>query len=284
LSSQNIGVLLTDWMMPGVDGPQLCRQVREREDRYVYIVLITGLGNPEQVLEGMSAGADDYLIKPVDPFTVHTRLVAAERVTSLHRQVADFRTQLEQANLELLGQSRTDPLTGLGNRRRMEEDLASVHARALRTQRSYGVAFFDIDHFKLYNDHYGHLAGDEALRQVSARLECAVRSGESVYRYGGEEFLLLMPDATPTDATAAAERIRQSVADANLPHNARPTAPPTVTLSGGVTCWIPGSEQSTVEILHQADQALFRAKITGRNKVQIDRPVAPQKEPAAAVT
>src|SRR5665213_2581960 len=92
LSTQDVDVLLTDWMMPGVDGPELCRRVRnELSDHYVYIVLITGLGNPEQVLEGMSAGADDYLIKPVDPFSVQTRLVAAERVTHLHRQVADFR-------------------------------------------------------------------------------------------------------------------------------------------------------------------------------------------------
>ena len=113
LSSEGIDVLLTDWMMPGLDGPELCRRVRdELSGHYIYIVLITGLGHPEQVLEGMGAGADDYLIKPVDPFAVQTRLVAAERVTSLHRQVADFRAQLEQANIELLERSLTDPLTG----------------------------------------------------------------------------------------------------------------------------------------------------------------------------
>src|ERR1700688_4468758 len=124
LSSQAVDVLLTDWLMPGIDGPELCRRVRdELSGQYTYVVLITGLGHPEQVLEGMSAGADDYLVKPVDPFAVQTRLVAAERVTGLHRQVADFRAQLEQANLELLGLSLTDALTGLGNRRRMEEDL-----------------------------------------------------------------------------------------------------------------------------------------------------------------
>ena len=120
----------------------------------------------------MSAGADDYLIKPVDPFAVQTRLVAAERVTVLHRQVADFRTQLEQANLELLGRSLTDPLTGLGNRRRMDEDLAThPRPRAARPAEPTRVALFDIDHFKLYNDHYGHLAGDEALRQVAHCLD-----------------------------------------------------------------------------------------------------------------
>ena len=197
LSSGEIDVLLTDWMMPGVDGPELCRRVRdELSAQYVYIVLITGLGHPEQVLEGMSAGADDYLIKPVDPFAVQTRLVAAERATGLHRQVADFRAQLEQANLELLDRSLTDALTGLGNRRRMEEDLARTHARALRIGRGFGLVLFDIDNFKLYNDHYGHLAGDEALRRVAQCLDKMARAGESVYRYGGEEFLLLLPDCS----------------------------------------------------------------------------------------
>jgi diguanylate cyclase (GGDEF)-like protein len=271
LSTRTIDVLLTDWMMPGMDGPELCRRLRgEPDGHYVYIVLVTGLGDPEQVLEGMSAGADDYLVKPVDPFAVQTRLVAAERVTLLHHQVRDFRDQLEQANRKLLQQSLTDPLTGLGNRRRMEEDLDGIHARAQRTQRSYGVALFDIDHFKLYNDHYGHLAGDEALRQVARHLDLATRAGESIYRYGGEEFLLVLPDCGGAEAHSAAERIRQSVTDAAMAHEARPTEPPTITLSGGVTCWTPGVGLTLPELLHQADQALFQAKGAGRNRLQAD--------------
>jgi diguanylate cyclase (GGDEF)-like protein len=268
LSSQAVDVLLTDWMMPGVDGPELCRRVREElHGNYVYIVLITGLGSPDHVLQGMSAGADDYLIKPVDPFAVQTRLVAAERVTLLHRQVADFRAQLEQANLDLLGQSLTDALTGLGNRRRMEQDLASTHAHAQRTGRPYALAMFDIDHFKTYNDHYGHLAGDDALRHVADHLTHAARTGERIYRYGGEEFLLLLPDATPADATAAARRVHRAVTNTAYPHAARPTPPPIVTLSGGVACWTPDSHLSSAELVQLADQALFHAKSTGRNHV-----------------
>jgi two-component system cell cycle response regulator len=274
LESERIDVLLTDWMMPGLDGPELCRRVRdELSGRYIYIVLITGLDDPGRVLEGMGAGADDYLIKPVDPFAVQTRLVAAERVTLLHRQVADFRAQLERANFELLGRSLTDALTGLGNRRRMEEDLGSTHARARRTDRSYGVALFDIDHFKLYNDHYGHLAGDDALRQVARCLDQSVRSGESVYRYGGEEFLLILPGCTPASATTAAERVRKVVKDAAIPHAARPTSPPLVTLSGGVSCWTAGSAMSVPELLRQADDALFRAKLDGRNRIHVATPI-----------
>jgi diguanylate cyclase (GGDEF)-like protein len=270
LSTEGIDVLLTDWQMPGVDGLELCRRVRSKLDgHFVYIVLITGLGHPEDVLEGMSAGADDYLVKPVVPFAVQTRLVAAERVTILHRQVVHFRDQLERANRELLERSLTDALTGLGNRRRMEEDLTHTHARALRVERSYGVALFDIDHFKLYNDQCGHLAGDEALRQVARCLDKAVRAGERIYRYGGEEFLLLLPDCGVNEAAEAAWRICREVADAVLPHNARPTPPPVVTLSGGVSNWTPGCTLSVPELLLQADEALFQAKSAGRNRVHV---------------
>jgi two-component system cell cycle response regulator len=270
LSAGGIDVLLSDWMMPGVDGPELCRRVREElTGSYVYVVLITGLGDHERVLEGMGAGADDYLVKPVDPFTVQTRLVAAERMTILHRQLIDVRAQLELANLELLARSLTDVLTGLGNRRHMEEDMANVHAGALRTGRSYGMALFDIDHFKLYNDHYGHPAGDQVLRQVAQSLRATARAGESVYRYGGEEFLLLLPDCTVDGAVMAAERIREAVKSMALPHLARPTPPPVVTLSGGVTCWLRDTDLTVLELLRQADEALYLAKSAGRDRIEV---------------
>jgi PleD family two-component response regulator len=128
-------------------------------------------------------------------FALATVLVAAERVTILHRQLARVRAQLEGANLELLGRSLTDSLTNLGNRRRMEQDLLQVHARALRAQNSYCVTMFDIDCFKFFNDHYGHRAGDQALRQFAASLNRVARTGESVYRHGGEEFRLVMSNS-----------------------------------------------------------------------------------------
>ncbi len=282
LSSGGIDVLLTDWMMPGVDGPELCRRVRQEPgDRYVYIVLTTGLDHPEHILEGMSSGADDYLIKPVDLFTVKTRLVAAERVTELHGKLARTQAELERANLELLEQSRTDELTGLGNRRRMEEDVARTHARALRVGRSYGVALFDIDHFKFYNDHYGHVGGDETLRRVASCIDIVVRAGECAYRYGGEEFLLLVPDCHPCDSIFfTGERIRRAVAEAAIPHGARPSAPSLVTISGGVSCWTPGSPFSAQDVIEQADEALFRAKSAGRNRVQVAASLGEQLEAA----
>jgi two-component system cell cycle response regulator len=279
-----VDVLLTDWMMPGVDGPELCRRVREELDGgYIYIVLTTGLDYPERVLEGMNSGADDFLTKPVDSFAVQTRLVVAERVTALHSKLAATQSELERVNLDLLEQSRTDELTGLGNRRRMEEDLARIHARAVRVGRSYGVALFDIDHFKLYNDHYGHIAGDEALRQIAARIELVVRASEACYRFGGEEFLLLVQDCDPVNSLfAASERVRQAVVDARIPHEARPSDPPLATVSGGVATWAPGSTASARDVIESADEALYVAKESGRNRIQVARSVllGPEVVPA----
>jgi diguanylate cyclase (GGDEF)-like protein len=283
LSSGGIDVLLTDWMMPGLDGPELCRLVRDEPgDSYTYIVLTTGLDHPEHVLEGMSAGADDYLIKPVDSFAVQTRLIAAERMTGLHARLAQTQAELERVNLELLERSLTDELTGLGNRRRMVEDLARTHARALRAGRTYGVALFDIDHFKLYNDHYGHVAGDETLRRVALCIDLVVRAGECAYRYGGEEFLLLMPDCSPDAVLVTAERVRRAILDAAIAHAARPSEPPFVTLSGGVSCWTPGSALSEREVVQEADEALFRAKAADRNRIRVAPSLERLLEAAAA--
>ena len=286
LSSGGIDVLLTDWMMPGLDGPELCRRVRgEPGDSYIYIVLTTGLDHPEHILEGMGAGADDYLTKPVDSFAVQTRLVAAERVTGLHSKLAQTQAELERANFELLERSLTDELTGLGNRRRMEEDLARTHARAVRLGRPYGVALFDIDHFKFYNDHYGHIAGDETLRRVAACIDLVVRAGECAYRYGGEEFLLLMPDCEPTNSIfVTGERIRQTLVEAEISHAARPSSPSLVTLSGGVSCWTPGSPLSPLDVIEQADEALFLAKSAGRNRMRAAPSLAVQVDADASVS
>lgn len=266
LQAHPVEVLLTDWMMPGVDGPELCRRVRyELTDRYVYVVMVTGLSDPAQILEGMSAGADDYLVKPADKFAIQTRLVAAERVTALHRQVSHFRSQLEDANAELRRQSLTDPLTGLGNRRRMAEDLQRI-AGDSPAGRNYVVALFDIDYFKAYNDHYGHLSGDLALQRVARCLERRLQACDRAYRYGGEEFLLLMRDRSTGDALATAEEIRRDILLDAIPHDARSTGPPLVTVSAGVTAWDPVGEPIE-PVLEHADTLLYQAKSAGRNQV-----------------
>jgi two-component system chemotaxis response regulator CheY len=272
-SVSGIDMLLTDWLMPGLDGPDLCRRVRaEANGQYSYIVLITGLRRPDQVLEGMNAGADDYLVKPIEPFALRTRLIAAQRVIDLHDKLRESQAKLETSNRELLELSLNDELTGLGNRRRMEEDLKHTHARAERSGRAYAITVFDVDHFKLYNDHYGHGAGDEALRSVAHSVTGASRTGERIYRQGGEELMALFPDCETVEAAAtAATRMREAVAALRIPHAARPTDPDIVTVSCGVVQWAPGCGLTSAELLEVADAALYQAKSAGRNRVRIAR-------------
>ena len=265
LQSQPFDVLLTDWKMPGVEGTELCRRLRaDPGAAYTYIVLITSLSDHDQVLAGMDAGADDYLGKPVDPFQVETRLVAARRVTHLHSQIRDYRERLELANLELLAQSRTDVLTGLGNRRLMERDLSIALERGRRQHGSFSVALFDIDHFKPYNDHYGHAAGDEALRRTAQALAGACRREDIAYRYGGEEFLVILPAGGLAAALSAAERLRTAVESEAIPHAY--SSHSVITVSGGVATWA-SSYASLVELLEAADRALYDSKVAGRNQV-----------------
>jgi two-component system chemotaxis response regulator CheY len=267
LQSSAIDLLITDWMMPGIDGPELCRRIRARDDdTYTYIILATVVSDRDHVLEGMRAGADDYLIKPIDPFAVQTRLIAAERVTALHRQIAEFRLQLERLNRDLAEQARTDALTQLGNRLRLHEDLDVVHARAARHQRPYSVALFDLDHFKSYNDSYGHPEGDRALQQVAAVLAADIRTADAAYRYGGEEFLVLLADERLPEAFVIAERLRQTIESVALTHRAGESG--VLTISAGVASFDPGqASRSAAEIVERADQALYLAKQDGRNRV-----------------
>ncbi|MHA7292177.1 GGDEF domain-containing protein [Arthrobacter sp. MDT3-24] len=182
-------VVVTDLMMPGLDGLGLCRAIRraEKDSSYTYLILLTSLGAREDVLAGMDAGADDYVTKPLDPFTLHTRLIVALRVTSLHTELAGYRRMLAE-------QARTDPLTGLRNRLTLPEDLQQLHRRSERYGLDYCLAMCDVDNFKSYNDTYGHQAGDAALKTVADALAGQVRQSDGIYRYGGEEFLLLLPD------------------------------------------------------------------------------------------
>jgi two-component system, cell cycle response regulator len=265
LNDRPVDVLLTDWMMPGVDGIELCRRVRAADDRgYTYIIIATALSERDQIIEGMQAGADDYLTKPLEPFDVRTRLIAATRVTALHRQIVEFRDELERLNAEVGLQARTDPLTQLGNRLRLHEDLEAVHNRARRHQTPYSVALCDIDLFKRYNDTNGHLQGDEALRLVAAGIAQNCRASERAYRYGGEEFIVIYSDEARDGASVAGERLRRTVEELAIPLGA--DRPGVITISVGIATWDPAVERDTDEVLKEADAALYQAKERGRNR------------------
>ena len=258
-------VVITDRMMPEIDGLELCRRIRGDDlGLYTYVVLTTALGAQGDILAGMEAGADDYLTKPVDPFDLQTRLIAADRTTRLHRQLARYREELERLNAHLAVVARTDALTGVGNRRRLDEDLVGIHSRSQRHEWSYSIAMFDLDWFKAYNDSYGHVAGDEALRTVAAELLRGARAGDGVYRYGGEEFVVVLPDEAE-GAIVAAERLRASVEALALPHQESPYG--VITVSAGVATTLPARGSALTAVVDAADRALYEAKQHGRNRV-----------------
>jgi diguanylate cyclase (GGDEF)-like protein len=260
-------VLITDLMMPGLDGFELCRRVRERSgEHYTYIVLATARSGRDDVLAGVVAGADDYLVKPVEPFDLQVRLTAAERVTSLHRQVHEASAELQRLNAELVATARTDALTGLGNRRRFDEDLAQIHARARRRGVPYTVAVADIDHFKSYNDRFGHIAGDQTLRAAGQVLREACRRSDAVYRYGGEEFVMLFVDEHLSSVVVAAERARREVEALRHDADGHPLEAP-ITISVGLAQYDGVSDISSADIVVRADRALYAAKAAGRNGV-----------------
>jgi two-component system chemotaxis response regulator CheY len=263
---QPVDVVISDWVMPGYDGPALCELVRgHSESVYTYFILLTGLTDKAHFLKGMEAGADDYLTKPFDREELQARLLAAGRVMELHRRLGQQNADLAALNQALFDSARTDPLTGLGNRLRLWEDLQLVLARAERYGHQYAVALCDVDHFKKYNDQYGHQAGDLALRTVAQSIAGCCRQGDAAYRYGGEEFLVLLPEQDRLGATIALNRIRQAVQSLGIPHAGNPIG--VVTLSAGIALAERAAVPSAEALLSRADAALYEAKDAGRNRV-----------------
>jgi two-component system cell cycle response regulator len=260
-------VVISDWKMPGLNGLELCREIRAHPTGgYAYFIMVTNQRGANEVIEGMNSGADDYLLKPLDADDLRARLVAAARLTSLHHRIASQQAELEHLNLELAAVARSDPLTALGNRRALEEDLELLEARMVRYGGRFCMALLDVDHFKSYNDTYGHQAGDRVLEVVAGQLRAQARGGDSLYRYGGEEFLCIFPEQSLTTGTVAVERMRSGIERLAIPHVDNPAG--VLTISAGMAILDPDHATSAVKVLKEADEALYRAKQLGRNRVE----------------
>ncbi len=263
-----VNVVISDRMMPGMDGIELCRRIRASpQPGYTYFIFLSALSEREEAFAGLQAGADDYLTKPFVPDDLRARLLVAARITELHRQLIEQQAELKRLNQELFEQGRRDPLTHLGNRLRLMEDLVVVIGQAERYDKRYCAVLCDVDHFKAYNDFYGHLAGDEVLQKIAQTIVKNCRNGDAAYRFGGEEFLIILPEQTEASAAIAAERLRKTIEALALPHQAR-IPPGVVTISAGVAALEPGDYKAPHLWLKRADDALYQAKRDGRNCVR----------------
>lgn len=269
---ENVDVIVSDWIMPGMDGLDLCRRVRaDQRETYTYFLLLTALDSKDHFMAGMQAGADDYLTKPLDREELQVRLQVAARVTTLHHQLTEKTRELERVNRALAESARRDPLTGLGNRLQLREDLFRLQRWLDRYGRGFGAALCDVDRFKLYNDCYGHLAGDDVLQAISQAVATTIRSGDMAYRYGGEELLVIMPEQSAETSIVAMERVRDAVERLAIPHEQNPPYG-VVTISIGLVAIGDGERLPWEVVLNRADAALYRAKADGRNRVALAEP------------
>ncbi len=247
---------ILDWMMPGMDGIELCREIRSRgPESYIYVLLLTAKGQKQDVVNGIEAGADDYLTKPFDPHELKVRIRAGIRILEL------------QETLRV--QAMLDSLTGLWNRRGISDQLRKELSRSVRRGSQVGIILADLDHFKMINDRYGHDAGDAVLRETATRMKSAVRAYDHVGRYGGEEFLICAPECDAQGASALAERIRLRLTQEPM---FIPQARLSVTASFGVAACDSLAANDTDVVVKAVDEALYCAKEKGRNRIEMATP------------
>ncbi|MBW1863654.1 MAG: diguanylate cyclase, partial [Deltaproteobacteria bacterium] len=246
-------LVISDCEMPRMDGLELCRKIRRMDlEGYIYCILLTAKGGQEDVLEGLKAGADDFLAKPFNPQELKYRTRIGERIIRLKQKI-----------LELAG---TDALTGLLNRRALMERMEQEIERSMRENDLFSLILSDIDYFKKVNDTFGHQAGDLVLRKFSHQLTTVTRPYDFVGRYGGEEFIAFLPGAGVFQAETIAERMRKRVEEMTimLPDDSGPVR---ITASFGVASLLMKSGDTLDLIIKRADDALYRAKREGRNRV-----------------
>lgn len=258
LDPPDIAVL--DWTMPGLDGTEICRRMRFRRNvQSTYLLLVSARSTKQDMIAGLRSGADDYLVKPVDLAEMEARLLVGMRSVEL-------RNDLEASRERLLKEATHDVLTEILNRRGIVEALKREFARSSRSGSPVSVALIDVDHFKRVNDTWGHQAGDMVLSTLAERFSSGLRKYDMVGRFGGEEFLLLLPGSDGREATQTAERIRKIVRQTRFDSGVGDLR---VTISAGVASKS-ASDSDPTDLLRRADNALYLAKESGRDRVERD--------------
>lgn len=253
-------LVLLDWVLPDFDGVELCRRIRQAGStrEYIYFILLTGKDTKKDMLKAMQAGADDYLIKPFDELELKARLLVGQRILKLQDELISARESMRHAATH-------DSLTGLMNRAETLEFLNRELARAQREHSPVGVILADIDRFKDVNDSSGHLFGDEALKEMSSRLRSKLRVYDGIGRYGGEEFLLILPRCNLANTLKRADELRQCVASRPIVFSGMEKV---ITISMGIAISSDSGNCDVETLLNQADLGLYQAKRKGRNRVE----------------
>jgi len=259
-----IRLALLDWVMPKVDGLEVCRRIRSRpSEPYTYVVLLTARDNKTDIVDGLDAGADDYLVKPCNPLELKVRLRAGRRVVELQEELVAAREKLRYEAMH-------DGLTALLNRRAVLDQLDRELTRAGRSGHPLAVMMGDLDHFKAVNDTFGHAAGDAVLQEAARRIKSCVRPYDSIGRVGGEEFLCVLPECTTGVGYTVAQRIGAALAQTPIQ---TPNGPVPITVSLGVASTEQTGEMTADGLVRAADAALYRAKAAGRARAALATPV-----------
>ena len=267
---QRPDIVLLDLILPDTDGFEVARQLRglEKNGGWTPIIILSSLDKDEDIERGITAGADDYLAKPVSEIVLGAKVRAMERLIQMRTSLVVLAHKLDTANRELKRLSASDGLTGIPNRRLFDVYIAREWRRAQRNSTSIALMMCDVDNFKLYNDTYGHQAGDDCLRQVAGAIQKIMERGaDIVARYGGEEFAVVLPETQIGGALFLAEKIRHAIHALDIPHEASPHAK--VSMSIGIAAMIPeaSDEDGFDKLIKAADRALYQAKHQGRDRV-----------------